>query len=59
MSFKYIIFSWFKKRVAELTKQQKEAAGHLKGAETSLGKTSSMLSLLQKSKEVSYMFMYM
>lgn len=46
-----VILDDLKKRVAELTKQQKEAAGHLKGAETSLGKTSSMLSLLQKSKE--------
>nr|DBA24358.1 TPA: hypothetical protein GDO54_012028 [Pyxicephalus adspersus] len=46
-----VILDDLKRRVAELTKQQKDAASNLKGAETSLGQTSSMLSLLQNSKE--------
>ncbi|XP_063779672.1 laminin subunit alpha-3 isoform X2 [Pseudophryne corroboree] len=46
-----LILEDIKKRVADLTKQQKEASAHLKAAETSLGQTSSMMRLLQKSKE--------
>ncbi|KAG8571015.1 hypothetical protein GDO81_011505 [Engystomops pustulosus] len=40
-----------KNRVEDLRRQQKEAANHLKSAETSLAQTSSMVNLLQKSKE--------
>ncbi|XP_053322196.1 laminin subunit alpha-3 [Spea bombifrons] len=46
-----IMLEEIKKRVKDLSRQQKEASSHLNAAETSLGQTSSMLRLLQKSKE--------
>ncbi|XP_075069530.1 laminin subunit alpha-3 isoform X2 [Mixophyes fleayi] len=46
-----MILEDIKNKAADLSRQQKEATAHLKAAETSLGQTSSMLRLLQKSKE--------
>ncbi|XP_069587314.1 laminin subunit alpha-3 [Ranitomeya imitator] len=40
-----------KSRVDDLKRQQKEATNHLKAAEASLAQTSSLVNLLQKSKE--------
>ncbi|KAM8966898.1 laminin subunit alpha-3 [Pelodytes ibericus] len=45
------ILEELKKRIKDLNIQQKEATSHLNAAETSLGQTSSMLRMLQKTKE--------